>query len=85
METAPTPSDERLTIKEIPKNTMALIEYSGTWSEENYREHEEELMNELLKEGYEIVGDPIWARYDPPFMPWFMRRNEVMVQVNPLD
>jgi hypothetical protein len=33
----------------------------------------------MLKHGYTAAGKPIWARYDPPFMPWFMRRNEVLI------
>ena len=29
----------------------------------------------------ELAGEPLWSRYDPPFMPWFLRRNEVQVEV----
>ena len=29
----------------------------------------------------EPTGDPVWARYDPPFMPWFWRRNEILIPV----
>ena len=29
------------------------------------------------------VGEPIWARYDPPFMPWFLRTNEILVDLAP--
>ena len=29
------------------------------------------------------VGDPIWARYNPPFTPWFLRRNEILIPVAP--
>lgn len=31
----------------------------------------------------QAVGEPLWSRYDPPFMPWFLRRNEVQVEVKP--
>jgi hypothetical protein len=27
------------------------------------------------------AGEPVWARYDPPFMPWFLRRNEVLIPI----
>jgi hypothetical protein len=27
------------------------------------------------------VGAPTWARFDPPFVPWFLRRNEVLQEV----
>jgi hypothetical protein len=29
-----------------------------------------------------VVGEPIWARYDPPWTPWFRRRNEVLIAVD---
>ena len=82
MQTVPVPNDERITIKEIPARVMAVRKYSGTWSEENYRENEEILLNELDKSEYEITGDPEFARYNPPILPWFLRRNEVMIEIN---
>jgi hypothetical protein len=27
------------------------------------------------------IGEPWTARYNPPFMPGFMRRNEVMIEL----
>jgi hypothetical protein len=35
----------------------------------------------IQKRGLTIAGAPVWARYDPPFMPWFLRRNEVLIPV----
>jgi len=29
----------------------------------------------------QAAGEPVWARYDPPFKPWFMRRNEILIPV----
>jgi len=31
--------------------------------------------------GWKRLGTPVWARYNPPFMPWFMRRNEILIPV----
>jgi hypothetical protein len=82
LETAPKPKDERVIIKEVPGKVMAVLEYSGTWSEENYREHEQELFDALKKENIQAIGDPVYARYNPPFWPWFLRTNEVQVEVD---
>ena len=38
-------------------------------------------MRLIEERGLRPVGEPIFARYNPPFMPWFLRRNEVLVQV----
>ena len=82
LETAPIPKDQRINIREIPKKTMAVRKYSGTWSEENYRENEKLLLKELNKNKIKIISEPVYARYDPPFWPWFLRRNEVMMEIS---
>ena len=61
--------------------TMAVIQYSGRWSEKNYQEHLVKLQTWISQNDLEIVGEPAWARYDPPFKPWFMRRNEVLIPI----
>jgi hypothetical protein len=61
---------------------MAVIRYSGTWSRENYQENESLLYEFLNEKGYEAKGNPVWARYDPPFMPWLFRRNEIMIEID---
>lgn len=79
--TAPRPSDARVQLREVPGRLMAAIRYSGFWSEEGYREQESRLVAALTARGYEALGPPEWARYNAPFMPWFLRRNEVLVEV----
>jgi hypothetical protein len=76
----PQPNDARVTFREVPSRTFAAVRYSGTWSKRNYDKHLDALVTTLLAKGYEPTGEPIWARYNPPFMPWFMRRNEILTQ-----
>jgi hypothetical protein len=65
----------------VPPRTVAVWRYTGRWTEENFREHEREL-RALLK-ARSLQAEPgdsaIIARYDAPFMPWFLRRNEVLI------
>ena len=82
LSTLPKPKDERIQIREVPAKKVAVIRYSGTWSEENYSENEMILYQFLREQGYSIKGKPMWARYDPPFMPWLFRRNEIMIEIN---
>jgi hypothetical protein len=81
MNTIPQPSDPAVQLRAVPAFRAAVIRYSGFWSEERYDEHLRELRSWIAGQGLEIAGDPVWARYDPPFKPWFMRRNEILVPV----
>ncbi len=80
-ETVPKPTDPRVSIREVPARTVAVWRYSGRWTEENFREHEQDLRRAVQARGLQAVsGDSaIIARYDAPFIPWFMRRNEVLI------
>ena len=80
-ESIPQPLDERVSIRQIPSRSMAVLTCTGTWSEARYAGHEKELTAEIAKAGWRARGAIEFARYDPPFMPWFLRRNEVMVEV----
>ena len=77
-ETLPVPKDSRIEIHEVPAKELAAIQYSGRWTRANYETHLRELVRTLERAKLEPVGEPIWARYDPPFKPWFMRRNEIL-------
>ena len=79
METIPQPNDPAVVIREVPAYRAAAIRYSGTWSEKNYQEHLRKLKSWLQESGLKPAGDPVWARYNAPFTPWFMRRNEILV------
>ena len=74
---APEPIDPRVHLREVPAGTWAAIRYSGTWSPSNYLEHLGQLRASLEAAGVATQGEPVLARYNSPFTPWFMRRNEV--------
>ena len=79
--TAPEPLDSRVLLREEPASTWAVIRYSGTWSQENYAQHLAKLRAALDAAGLRTQGEPVWARYNGPTTPWFMRRNEVWLAV----
>ena len=60
---------------------VAVHEFSGTWSEGKLRRLVRDLVAELREDGLEPVSEPMLARYNGPFTPWFMRRNEILVEV----
>jgi hypothetical protein len=81
LETLPVPLDDRVVLKQQPARLMAAIRYSGTWSKTRYQEMEARLMSVIDERGLKAVGEPVFARYNPPFTLWFLRRNEVLIQI----
>ncbi len=81
LDTLPEPLDPQVRLKEVPGGRFAVIRYSGSWSEGNYSEHLARLRQGVEAAGIRTRGDPIYSRYDAPFVPWFMRRNEIWLQV----
>jgi hypothetical protein len=75
--TAPEPTDPRVRLRQVPAAQWAVIRYSGTWSQANYDEHLTQLKATLDAANVVTQGEPVLARYDPPFKPWFLRRNEI--------
>lgn len=83
LDTLPPPRDGRVTLSAVPARRMAALAYRGNWSETRYAAHLEKLRAALAAEGLKAAGEPIWARYDPPFMPAFLRTNEIMIELQP--
>ena len=81
MDTIPLPDDPSVVLREIPAYRAAAIRYSGRWSEKAYRKQLSLLLQWIEEKNLEITGEPIWARYNAPFTPWFMRRNEILIPV----
>jgi len=79
--TAPEPVDPRVQLRLVPAATWAVIRYSGTWSQANYQEHLDQLKAALETAGVPTQGEPVLARYNAPFTPWFMRRNEIWLSL----
>lgn len=81
LETLPEPQDPEVVLRQVPARHIAAVRYSGFWSEEGYMLNRDKLEAWIKKNRFRVVGGPIWARYDPPFMPWFLRRNEILVPI----
>lgn len=81
LDTLPEPTDPRVRLKAQPGSRYVVIRYSGFWSESNYQAHLAKLRRIADAAGLKPVGEPIYARYDPPWIPWFMRRNEIWLRL----
>ncbi len=81
-ETVPEPTDPRISIEELPQRTLAVLRFSGWAREATVEKKKQALLNKLTKHGLRPKGEAILMRYNPPFTPWFLRRNEVAVEVD---
>ncbi len=81
LETTPQPLDERVKIALIPSRTLAVLCFSGGWSEKHFEKETDELLNELAKAGIKTKGNVFTMLYNPPYIPGFLRRNEVAIEI----
>lgn len=77
----PTPNDDRVLISQMPRRLMAVKRFSGTSSDSNLSEAEEELRQWIKASMFEVVSEPVFAQYDPPFAVPLLRRNEIQIEI----
>ena len=81
LETLPIPDDPRVEIRQVPARKVAVFSYSGTWSESRFQDKLAEFQAELKKDGVHTIGEAILARFNSPFQIWFLRRNEIWIDI----
>lgn len=79
--TAPEPTESDVTLVTEPPKTVAVNQFSWYAPEWRVTRRARKLLSTLDREGIEPVGDPYLLRYNDPWTPPFMRRNEVAVEV----
>lgn len=80
-EAAPVPADSQVKIRAIPGSLTAALRFSGRGSEAAFERRNGGLQAALVLAGLRAMGPPRFARFDPPFKPWFLQRNEVLQDV----
>ena len=81
LEDLPEPEDKRVSFREAPAYTAAVIQFSGWASADKADENWQQLRQFLIAEGIDITGEPTLNQYNPPWTLPFMRRNEIIVPV----
>ena len=79
MDTLPTPNNDAVTLREIPKQNYAVIRFSGLAGAQKVANMTASLEKWLATKNITPKGKPELSRYDPPWTLPFFRRNEVMV------
>lgn len=81
----PEPLDSAVRTRRIPAQTAAGLRFSGRWSRSSYDARTNDLLDLLAQAQLTVMGPPRYARFDPPWTPWFLRRNEVVIPVRRPD
>ncbi len=79
LETLPTPNNPAVTLRKIPETHYAVIKFSGFSGENKVAKKTAQLLEWLKSKNIEPTGTPELARYNAPWTPPFLRRNEVMI------
>ncbi len=83
LDTLPRPDNSQIHLRPIPPSNVAALRFSGLVREPDIRRHTERLNAFLTIHRLEAAGAPALARYDPPWQPWFIRRNEILIDLRP--
>ena len=78
----PKPIDERIKIIQIPPRIIAALRFSGRWSSSLFNKKSTKLLEILEKQSISIKGPVFSMRYSSPFTPWFLRKNEIAVEIS---
>ncbi|HOX36141.1 MAG TPA: heme-binding protein, partial [Methanoregulaceae archaeon] len=80
-EATPDPLDSRVRIVTVPEREIAVIRFSGYAPPEDVEAATSRLQAGLKTSGIGTTGQPFLMRYDSPWTPGFLRRNEVAIGI----
>lgn len=81
LETLPKPNEPKVRLMPLPPKRVAIVRFSGLVDDNDVEQQTAVLRAFVAKQKLTAVGTPSLARYDPPWTLWFLRRNEIMLEV----
>ena len=84
-ENTPIPINSQVSLKVIPERIIAVLRFSGKTSKKRIKKYSNELQNLLIIEEFSSIGEVFLMRYNSPFTPGFLRRNEVAIELKNVD
>lgn len=79
----PVPSNARVSTKHVAAHDAAVMKFGGGWNGDRFQENGDLLLKKVHEAGLKTVGNVYYARFDPPWKPWFLKRNEVLIALEP--
>lgn len=81
LKTLPKPNNEAVKLIEVPGGRYAVIRFSGLGSKQNLERYTVELESFISKNHLRPIAQPTYAFFNPPWTLPFLRRNEIMIEV----
>jgi hypothetical protein len=81
LETLPKPLDPKVQLRILPAVKKAVIQFTGFYNMQKVTEKTIELEEWIKGNQLQAIGNPKFARYDPPWTLPFLRRNEILINV----
>jgi hypothetical protein len=81
LDSLPTPNDPKVRLVPLPPKRLAVVRFSGLVDDNDVEQQTAVLRAFIAQQKLTAVGTPSLARYDPPWTLWFLRRNEIMLEV----
>jgi len=83
LQSLPKPRDPRIQLATLPPTRFAVVRFSGLARDPDVARSTADLKAFVESHHLKASGPAELARYNPPWIPWFMRRNEIWVPLAP--
>ena len=80
-EAIPEPLQLGVNIVTLGAQRFASVSFKGTQNDKKVAKNSARLREFIAQNGYRVSGQPVYAFYDPPFVPWFLRDNEILLPI----
>jgi len=81
-EEVPVPKDARVRVNHVAGHRAAVRSFGGSWKEARFMENADRLRAAVAAAGLLAEGNVYFARFDPPWKPGFLKKNEVLLRVS---
>lgn len=78
----PTPTKKNVEIKKIEAGYFIAITFKGSWTKEHFSKYDKILKEAISERGFTTISNQYILRYQPPFLPGFLKRNEIMYRID---
>lgn len=82
LDSVPDPTDPRITINEVPERYVATVQFRGFAWKSGVKKQTDRLEKWVEEKGLVMISAPFLMQYNPPYVPGFLRRNEIGVEID---